>query len=175
MTSPTIRNSTWENSHVEFLISIITWDDWQNCINKYIIFHSLILLSKVLKILPKAKETGFCKRFNSVLFKSYKIFNMWNITCNFSHMKFPMEIFPCEIPHMEFHMRKFPCEIPHGKFHMWNTCETHVKNHMWNITCETHDLGRLLCFMCGKITCVFETSHVKHMCYFCKGNLNISK
>ena len=88
--------------------------------------------------------------------------HLWNITCDLSHMIFPMWNFTLEISHVKFHMWNFTCGISHVKFHMWNTCEkSHMKFHMWNTWLSQ------MCFTCEN-TC-FGTSHVKHMCYFCKG------
>ena len=74
---------------------------------------------------------------------------------------------------MKFHMWNFICEISHVKFHMWKIpCEiSHVK-HMWKVTCEISHVKHLNyahVFHMWKITCVFGTSHVIHMCHFCKG------
>ena len=74
-------------------------------------------------------------------------FPMWlfpcgKVTCEISHVKFPMWSFPCEISHVKFHIRLFTCEISHVKSHMWNfTRETsreisYVIFHMWYFTCE---------------------------------------
>ena len=70
-------------------------------------------------------------------------FPMWlfpceKVTCEISHVKFPMWSFPCEISHVKFHIRLFTCEISHVKSYMWNfTRETsHVKFHMWYFTCD---------------------------------------
>ena len=57
-------------------------------------------------------------------------------------------------------MWKIPCEISHVK-------------HMWKVTCEISHVKHLNyahVFHMWKITCVFGTSHVIHMCHFCKGN-----
>ena len=68
------------------------------------------------------------------------LFPSEKVTCEFSHVKFPMWLFTCEISHVKSHMWNFTRETSHAKFHMWYfTCEiSHVKfhrwNHMWNLS-----------------------------------------
>ena len=94
------------------------------------------------------------------------------------HKKFHFGKFTWGISHINFHLRwltkncttnssktfrmgNITCDFPHIKFHMGFTYEiSHVKHptyahliHMW------------------KVTCVFGTSHVHHMCHFCKGRV----
>ena len=66
------------------------------------------------------------------------VFHMWRVTCEKSHVKFPMWLFfTCDcFSHVKFHMCNFTCEISHVKFHRWNAwyCINKLYHNKWNIT-----------------------------------------
>ena len=103
-----------------------------------------------------------------------------HVTCEISHGKnMSHVIFTFDISHVK-NMWNFTCEISHVKFHMWNfTCEiSQVKFHMWNftgeehVTWETHGFwdSHVLLKLHMWITC---ESHVKYIIIFCKGYISI--
>ena len=110
-------------------------------------FTTLTGISHVIHTceVPKTLVNFISHVFHMGLFSHVKhmcyqyVFHMWRVTCEKSHVKFPMRLlFTWEVSHGKFHMWNFTCGISHGKFHMWNfTCEiSHVKFHTENFTCE---------------------------------------
>ena len=43
--------------------------------------------------------------------------------------------------------------------------DQHVKFHMWNFTCETHDLHDHMCFTCEKHICFWNFTCETHVLY----------
>ena len=123
----------------------------------------IVLLSKVLKILPKAKETGFCKRFTPVLFKSMasteyinigtqQRFNNETMTDSFVAKWHPDLYFLPNKSSTHFSARGFPLES-RASVVLWLTISPPRRETPGSIPINTKKIHDIYGTIWGKILC----------------------
>ena len=146
----------WDNSHAScrMLIFHMGWVHlWLHLLCYFICHYSREIARAKFYIFGIARLFSYevmrevkCEIFYVISHVKFHIWEItWYLTCEISHVKFPMLNFTCEKSHAKFHMSNFLCGKSHVEFHMWK--EAHVKRmgfefHRWfqNCTCKSREI-----------------------------------